>query len=1019
MAEEQRIWSQRHVHESSIVSFGQFGTPTYRPLSGEWKFLRQDNPVCDDDEDSDAQHDDQISLKIFAEACILEAAVTSNVDLQGDNAHSKDFAELAPAASLIKPIRNKLYADNSLGYKGHLTTFGSAVWLSSDEFHSGNLTVPVIAFATGNAADTLQLACLSREEIEYVPEGDTGKKFRVPSIVGDVRTSMVRTESILQVSFSQQNAQGKGDNFLLVRSLTQTTIFEPLLHRDTFVHSSVQERSSLDLNPLVTLDALVTGGHPHVDSVFHPLNHRTLAIVDEEGNWSTWKIRGRRSTTARVLYQAHLGCSGRIFSWKYSRRPDGVGLYFDGWHKVVWLSSNGQRIDMLLVCNRRMIKVFDTTGKEICDIDARLDRGNGVYILDVQAGPVSNLCFILTSSRVLLFDLKEREWKDPASSKGPSLMCAFHHFQEPTNVSLRMAQITFGDHILVCLYSAISECLESRLFSLLRTEDTLAITISDTRSTILPIAKVSGRIATIILTQSEYVQLGRDPLSPNERLINVLVQYEESYIRNFWAIATTTSHGKAVESARYPLRLPPNRGIHSKRYADDAYDEDGIEGLITSTSEWDMLSQNTRVITHSLTTTSVARHKDMKRAGLVVDAIQQQHALPQSTLNVVKTLQSFLAPFRDGDLLPERDVEFALLGDFLTDSVRIQEIESLSDAVQQSFDIQDQATRSYAISICHGNRFRTLLSVYRVLFGVFIESLPAEVPDRFRVQKERQDRQTALEQYLSSRTIHAIPQETTALPEEGQGVADSSQMIFSDPIQDDRDDEQHIQSVSASQPLPKTSSELNKSDTEASPLLASISRLRTYTRIRNDDTVVKPADPTVSNYLSSILAHLPASCDDNPDKYDYQATMMSIAADKAESREGSIQATGRAQRRTVRLARARERAEASTPAANFAHSGARDKEAGNNSRGAESRNNEMLPIRSAAARLPTISWHDHVSQSRDRHVFSDGHMLAGISSPTTGHGGFAHTQPERGAFASRVEANSQSKSKKKRRVAGF
>lgn len=1018
MAEEQRMWSRRHVHESSTVSYGQYGTPSYDRSSQDWSFLRQDDSTRTDEEESDTKK--QKLLEIFTKPKELSASADSLSGGRYGRLTAGVHAQIAPAAPLVKAIDKSKSAESFISHKGHLIAFGSAVWLGADGTDSGNLTVPVFAFASGSTDEVLHLSSLGREQIEFIPENNTGRRFRVPSLTGDLSISKLGKGPILQILFSQPNDQRHGDTFLLVRRSTHITIFEPLLHRDAFANSVTHCRSSLDLNQLVTLEAQVTGGHALADAAFHPLNHRILAVTDEEGNWTTWEISGRRSTTARVLYQVRLLASGKVFSWKTSKRPAGVGLFFDGWHKVVWLSSSGHMVDRLLVCNRRIVKVFDTTGEEVCSIDPRLATDKAMYILDAQAGPMLNLCFILTTTRLFVFDLAQKEWKNPPRYAEPLLICGFQHFHNAGNASLWIAKLTLGDQILLGLHSPTSLCVDIRQLVLSQRKDGLSVTVSDTSSLKLPISLSQNQVTSIILSRAEAVRTVGDPLPSSQELVLVTARCQNSSIHSFWAMASKSTQSKSSVTTQCILRLPPSRSLHSNRYAEDTRDyEDDIESFMVSDDEDVTLWPHRPATAPHSSVRPVTRTREVKRVSLLVDALQQHSSppIPQSGLDIGEILRSYVIHARDMINLDGRDFKCTTLSDIIPESTTVREVEAESETFQQAISELAHNLTEIAISQCSGESAQTLLSTYKHIFDTFVDSLPADVPGRFRAQKERQDRHIALEQYLSRHTVNVVPKEVAGALE-GQETVIESQMIFSDPIEDDSlQREQHMQSISASQPLPQTSTEPQKSRSMKSPLPESISRLQAYAKI--DRAMDETSSAGLDTFLS-VFSHLPASCDEDPNTYDYQATTMSIAAEKAEADGGSAKPSTRAQRKTDKLARARRRAEASTPSVNFLISGEHDdKEAGNSAPHAQSKSKGILPIRSVGDGLPAFARRGSPGQSQDRHALSDGHVLPESSSQPGVYGGFTHTQPERGTFASRIEANSQGKPKKKRRVAGF
>lgn len=1037
MAEEERMWSQRHTHETNTISYGQFGTPTYDRFSQDWHFLRNDCITGTTKEDATEQQDDRQLLRILTrpEIVIKSSRINgSDPSTRRNDTPLARFPEITAASSLIKATDHEKLIDTSTSHRSYRIAFGSALWLGADGVDSGNLVVPITAYATGLGAETLNLACIGHEHFEGAIDGDSTLRVRVPSLIGDPQSSWPGTEPILQLSFSQRSVDGHGDTFLLVRRASQTSIFEPLLHRGSDLHYSSQQ-SSLDPNQLVTLQASVTGGHHHVDSAFHPSDQRKLAIVDEEGNWSIWKIRGRRSRTARVLYQARLRSSGKVFSWKHRKRPASVGLFFDGWHRVIWASSNDHEVDRLIVCNRQTVKLFTLAGQELRYIDPRLDIGKASYILDIRPGPKANLCLILTSTRVLVFDIGQQEWKDTVNAKGPALLCAYQHFQNLTALSLRITDILLDNELLLALYSTESHSLSIRKLTFSEIDRKLSVMISDASSLTLPVQPKTSSVATIILASSE-TACSRGNMTHHQELLRVILQNEDLSIYSFWATAGVSNLSSKSASKRGLLRFPPSRSLQRKSgvRVDDADSEDDIDDFIISGSdeENDELRENNTFLQPNSLITS-GRLKLMKHIDELHIAMQERHTkfVSQSTTSISETSKRLEARLHDLTLSEDIQPGCLPLSSLIENESRIGDVEAESNALQQTLSNLDQNATDWAISSCHGQSTETLMSLYNTMFDTFVDSLPSNVPDRSRVQKEREYRGVVLEQYLSGYVVRPVPEEIQAVAGKTQAGSETSQMIFSDPLQRNDVESQRFEPVSASQPLPRARFQPSKPPAVRSPLLDSLSRLQTYTRIACEFEEILTEDSDMLNHFSSVLSHVPLSCDENPVDYDYQSAVMANAAEQAETHELDLRAGGRAQQKGARLTKARKRAEELSSGLHsgkqFLRNGRIDKEPGNSTRGVNSSgqrsqdvNVGVLPIRSSGERFPGLAWRDSVAQTQHGYHLSDGHAPPESSSQAAMRENITLTQPERGIFANRADGKSHDRAKKKKkRIAGF
>ena len=108
MAEEERIWRQRHVHETNTVAYGSFGTATYNDSTQQWTFLRSDDPLglCKDNEQAGTGDGARPLLRILGDpALITESSFEESADV-GTSAPIGDlsgrYTELAAASSNIQ-----------------------------------------------------------------------------------------------------------------------------------------------------------------------------------------------------------------------------------------------------------------------------------------------------------------------------------------------------------------------------------------------------------------------------------------------------------------------------------------------------------------------------------------------------------------------------------------------------------------------------------------------------------------------------------------------------------------------------------------------------------------------------------------------------------------------------------------------------------------------------------------------------------------------------------------------------
>lgn len=1035
--EEERLWSLRHSHETSIVSYGHFGTPSYNEESKDWTFLRKDVLRRSSETGEETESEPECIRILDDPKLVVASSDTNTATTQNklDVLVVKKYPELAAVPFLNKTMSKERTAGNAMIHEGDMVAFGSATLLGLDPVDSSSLATPIIAYPTGPGRDTLCLACLGKEELDYANEVGVTTRLLAPSLTGNVRTFWPGTGSILQITYSRRKKDGRGDNFLCVRRASHTSIFEPLLRRDVLLSSSDPRKSSLDPNPLITIDASLTGGSRHVDVAFHPLDHRRLAIVDETGNWSVWKISGQRSQTARVLYQARLRSSGKIFSWNHRARPRGIGLYFDGWHKIAWLSSDGQNIDRLLVCNRQTIRLFSLEGHELNSVDPRLDsRKRDSYIIDVRLGPRINLCLVMTATKVMVYDIAQKEWKD-VGNRGPALLCAFQHFHNPADLRFRMMDDSGVDTVLLGLYSAKMRTLDFYQLIVSQEKRPISVLVSNRLPFALPPGLPDHELAGMVLTRPELAGDTAFLDRQSRKVVRVTVQYKDLSICSF-SVTFAISHLSHIEEDDddHLLKLPPSWNLlyKSKRYIDAADDEEEISIPVDfDVEEGETAKGMPASLSSSHKDTNTKAFKGLRYLNKLVDTIQEQQsvALSQARTSVSEALETLEARLSLAARSDETHLNCTTLAEALYEYVKIGDIQTESGALQVAIDKSFKTSTDLNLFPCQGRPMQPLLSYHDVIFDIFIGSLHPDVPDRFRVQKERSDRKVALDQYLSSYTVRRSPSKTDIGP--GQ-PSSGEQIIVSDPIQYGFTDHSSVQQISASQPLPNASSTASgfsssPASQKVSPLIDAISRLSSFTRIPRA-SLQEDLNPLETRHLSLTLSHLPTSPDAFPDNYDYHAVLLSAdtgataawqephTADRVKLKASTSVKT---RRRTEKIS-ASFRSKDSKDSANAGGKDSRGMYFGDHR--SSSADQGTLPIRIAGQRFLGQGPHDNVAQIRHPFHDSDGHLPIEMSSQGVNWDNLTATQPERGSSANRLHVGTtgQDKIKKrKKRVAGF
>jgi hypothetical protein len=270
-----------------------------------------------------------------------------------------------------------------------------------------------------------------------------------------------------------------------------------------------------------------------------------------------------------------------------------------------------------------------------------------------------------------------------------------------------------------------------------------------------------------------------------------------------------------------------------------------------------------------------------------------------------------------------------------------------------------------------GAQSNSALEFYQILLSHYLDPLPPEIPDRIRVNKERLARNVAIDLVLAGTTTQpSIHKQETHTVEEGK-YSDSALTTTITPMPGSDSDQ--VDLATHSQPA----STLPPAAEEHPACL----RLRTYTTVSgNAMTTVTPAG------VYNILAHLPSDIESDPSSYDWRSTKASIAAE-FDTDAGPADP------------RARRRAEKKTQA--------KRKRTESQAKAAEDQVRQHAPpiIGSSQMVLPTRGLQSSQAMAPERDAFSGlGPM----------------TQPERGAFGTRLGGMAAArKDKAKKRAAGF
>jgi RNA polymerase I-specific transcription initiation factor RRN6 len=438
------------VHATNALNYGHLGTATYQGRRREWTFLRQST-------------NRGIFQSGFPFVTIKQETVYEN------SAKDNELAPGAPngwgsrcgpsarsihfglASALIKEEESLSAAIiTSLGqHDPHCSdrlAFGGASWLSDNDVLSGNATVPIAGFASGVNGESIILTQIGSDRVTITDVSGIEVGLEIPTITSNNETSWTGNgEVVQQICFAATS--GQRSTWMAARLLSSTTIFHPLFHRvpvpvvkRNSTSASAVQASQLDANPILTIPVSRTGGYPHADISFHPVNCDLLALIDQHGNWSTWRIDGKRSITARTLFSIQLVSTGKFYTWQNMGRPPWADPYHDGWHKVCWATDCDGSSGSLFFANRRTAVIHAPIDGEEHSVSLGLGQAREAqWILDMKKSALHpRWIFVLTSTRVLCISTAETDQRDIPRADSHTILCSWQHFRGRQDMTLSL-----------------------------------------------------------------------------------------------------------------------------------------------------------------------------------------------------------------------------------------------------------------------------------------------------------------------------------------------------------------------------------------------------------------------------------------------------------------------------------------------------------------------------------------------------------------------------------------------------
>ncbi|KAJ5808916.1 hypothetical protein N7474_010185 [Penicillium riverlandense] len=338
---------------------------------------------------------------------------------------------------------------------------GHAVDYRSEE--SSHRQVPIAIAISGECGNSVFLSRMV-EDIEVLKRERL--EMRVPSLSGSDTTEWSKGGApIRQVCFARSIDEKA--TWMAVRLAESTVIFHPLYHRDPVpmhIHGGYPAESNmplrntrLDANPVSEVSISVTGGFAHADVTFNPWYQKQFALVDTQGNWSVWEIKGRQRRGGRTLPVTFIKSGSLPPLSDYKDSPNCPR--HDGWASIEWIGD----VWSLLVSDRRCTTIYRMEGEQIRSRAVELGLSKkSEWVLDVQRSPQNpSQFFVLTTSRVLWFDIATTmlpEEEDSPPSIQPRL--AWRHFRDSEDTTLRLCDVLMDRDLYLILYSRITELVQ-------------------------------------------------------------------------------------------------------------------------------------------------------------------------------------------------------------------------------------------------------------------------------------------------------------------------------------------------------------------------------------------------------------------------------------------------------------------------------------------------------------------------------------------------------------------------------
>ncbi|KAJ6150784.1 hypothetical protein N7470_007378 [Penicillium chermesinum] len=449
-------------HASSALHYGHVGRAIYQPETSSWSFSRS-----------------------FTRGSSLTYTGVTNTTIHSPRDTSKSRGDAVVWPTVHEDKFSQFVSSASEYYDPNVSTLldlGYALHSGYDDAKVRPRPMMIAAAVTGECRNVISFRVLAEGQAELTQER---LAVRVP-VIDDAEATEWSTEGaqIHQICFARPMEDDEEKTTWMAARLSESTaIFKPFYQRDPvpmhlrrddpWALPTPPHNSRLDANPVVEILASYTGGSPHADVAFNPWYQRQLAIVDNKGSWSIWELTGRQKRR-KAHWLAIPGQTGKLPSDDDLKSN---GPKHDGWASIQWIAD----YSVILVADRTCAMLFRLGGSETRSTVVKLNMGRkSEWVLDVQRSTHSiTQFFILTTSRILWFDLTGVSLDGEAmhSAVRPSL--TWRHFRDPEDISLRCNDLLIGGALHIVLYSRLTQLVQVFPCPSLSDEQEDSIAVSD------------------------------------------------------------------------------------------------------------------------------------------------------------------------------------------------------------------------------------------------------------------------------------------------------------------------------------------------------------------------------------------------------------------------------------------------------------------------------------------------------------------------------------------------------------